>query len=332
MNLAKLAKLANVSVSTVSKAFSGSNEISQKTKERIIEIAKNNNCFEKYYKPKYPKKLIAVICPEILGLHYGQMVTNIEREISANGDTMILSASNFSEEKHNDLIDYYTKYLRPDGIIVIEPACSIKNNTDIPIVQISFENTTKNVYCVKADILPAMEEAIEYLQSLGHTKIGFIGEKFAAAEYGFFKEAIAKKSVYTRKNHIVISERRFLDAGYYGMEELLKNDCLPTAVFAAYSHIAVGMMQRIKEAGLRIPEDISVICMDDISVMPYSDKNLSCIKMHLNELSCIAIDLLYQRIKRGYIKIDQEISVTRKFEPGNTVGAVSNGVLCNARD
>ena len=323
MNLSKLAKLANVSVSTVSKAFSDSYEISRETKDRIIALAKEYNCFEKYYKPKYPKKMIAVICPEILGLHYGQMATYIEREITANGDSMVLSVSNFSASRQNDLIDYYTNYLRPDGIIVIEPAGLIKNNTDIPVVQISFENAAKNVYSVKADINPALEEAIEYLQKLGHKKIGFIGEKYAAAEYGFFKDAVSKKAIHIRKNHIIISEKRFLDAGYYGMEEMLKNDCMPTAVFAAYSHIAVGMMQRIKEAGLKVPEDISVICMDDINVAPYSDKTLSCIKLHLDELSCIAIDLLYQKIKRGYIRIEHAVSVVREFEPGDTTGPAS---------
>ncbi|MBO4897094.1 MAG: LacI family DNA-binding transcriptional regulator [Clostridia bacterium] len=324
MNLSKLAKLANVSVSTVSKAFADSDEISKETKERIIELAKETNCYEKYYRPKYPKKLIVVICPEILGLHYGQMATNIEKEITENGDTMVLSVSNFSAARQNDLIDYYTKYLKPDGIIVIEPAGTIKNNTDIPIVQISFENAAKNVYSVKADIYPALNEALTTLQNLGHTKIGFIGEKYATAEFEFFKNAMAKKEIYVRKKHIVISDKRFLDAGYFGMEEMLKNGSLPTAIIAAYSHISVGMMQRIKECGLRVPEDISVICMDDINVMPYSDKTLSCIKMHLDELSCIAIDMLYQKIKRGYIRIEQAISVTREFEPGDTIGPASN--------
>lgn len=323
MNLSKLAKLANVSVSTVSKAFSDSDEISKETKERIIELAKKHNCFEKYYKPKYPKKLIVVICPEILGLHYGQMATYIEREITENGDTMVLSVSNFSASRQNDLIDYYTKYLKPDGIIVIEPAGQIKNDTDIPIVQISFENAAKNVYSVKADIYPALDKAITYLQELGHTRIGFIGEKYATVEYDFFRNAIKKRAVPLLQKHIVISDKRFLDAGYYGMEEMLKNEPLPTAIIAAYSHIAVGIMQRIKESGLRVPEDISVICLDDINVMPYSDKTLSCIKMHLDDLSCIAIDLLYQKIKRGYIRIEQAISVTREFDKGDTIGPAS---------
>ena len=66
MNLAKLAQLANVSVSTVSKAFSDSPEISGQTREIIFNVAKEHGCFDKYYKPVYSKKVIAVIFLTIL--------------------------------------------------------------------------------------------------------------------------------------------------------------------------------------------------------------------------------------------------------------------------
>ena len=65
MTIQKLAKLAGVSAGTVSKAFSGSSEIPEKTRNHIFEVAKQNNCFEKYYKIKYSKKVVAVICPEV---------------------------------------------------------------------------------------------------------------------------------------------------------------------------------------------------------------------------------------------------------------------------
>ena len=121
MTLAKIAKLANVAVSTVSKAFSDSPEISKETKEQIMKIAKETGCYEKYYKPKYNKKLIAVICPEVQGVHYTQMATYLEKRITQRGGTMLLSVSNFSPEKKAELIDYYIKYAHAEGIIVVEP-------------------------------------------------------------------------------------------------------------------------------------------------------------------------------------------------------------------
>ena len=100
MNLSKLAQMANVSVSTVSKAFSDSHEISRQTKEMIFDVAKKYGCFDKYYKPVYTKKVIAVICPEMLGIHYTQMATFLSREISMRNGTMLLSVDEFSSEKN----------------------------------------------------------------------------------------------------------------------------------------------------------------------------------------------------------------------------------------
>lgn len=320
MNLSKLAQLANVSVSTVSKALSDSPEISEATKKHIIEIAKASGCYEKYYKPKYPHKLIAVICPEILGNHYGKMATYMEKEISEYDGTMVLSVSNFSAQKQVELIEYYTKYAHADGIIVIEPASKIKNATDIPIVQIGFENESRNADCVKAEIGPAMEEAVRYLRGLGHKKIGFIGEELAHPEYDAFIKAMKRTYIPVENDHVIISQKRFEDAGYLAMDDMLKSDNLPTVIFAAYSHIALGILQRLNEANIRVPEDISLICMDDILPIPYSDRELSCIKMHLDELSATAIDLLYQKIRRSYVKTKHSVSVIRQFSPGETIG------------
>ena len=70
ITLSKIAKLAHVSVSTVSKAFSGSSEVNEQTRNLIFEIAKQNNCFKKYYNTKYPRYVIAVISPEFKSSFY----------------------------------------------------------------------------------------------------------------------------------------------------------------------------------------------------------------------------------------------------------------------
>ena len=247
MNLSKLAQIANVSVSTVSKAFSDSHEISQQTKEMIFSVAKEHGCFDKYYKPVYQKKVIAVVCPEMLGIHYTQMATSLSKEISARNGTMLLSVDDFSAEKNQELIDYYTKFCRADGIIVIEPAAVVKNSTDIPIVQIGLENEAKNVDCVNVIVNEAMDSAFDYLLKNNYKKIGFIGEKYAQQEYEYFKSTLDRFEIFVPEKNISISDMRFYDAGYYGMENFIKSGDIPDVIFAAYSHIAVGVLQRLKE-------------------------------------------------------------------------------------
>ncbi len=319
MTLGKIAKLANVSISTVSKAFSGSSEISAETKNLIYNVAKENGCFEKYYKPKYDKKLIAVICPELLGIHYSQMVTYMEKEIEESGGTMLVSVSNFSAATQSRLIEYYSKYAGVDGIIIIEPVGNVKNNSDVPIIQICYENNSKSTHCVKMDISPGLNDAMSTLKELGHTKIGFIGEKYTETEFGYFKNFMEKNNMPIDYDFIDVNDYRFYDCGYYGIDNLIKKQKLPTAVFSAYSHVTIGVLQRLNEEQLKIPEDISVICMDDIKVEPHKESNLSCIQMHMSDLCSEAIHLMF-RIFQSYCSSTKHvITVERQFFKGNSI-------------
>jgi len=320
MNLSKLAKLCGVSVSTVSKVFSESSEISETTRQRVIAVAKENGCFEKYFKPKYKKKLIAVICPEVLGVHYSEMLTYMEEIISNAGDTMSVSVGNFSKEKQDELLEYYVNFAHADGIIVVEPSKKIHIKADIPIVQIGMNNESSQVHCVDVNIRPAMKKAFLKLISLGHKKIGFIGEKNTDTEYSYFEQGFKGTPLLPDEKYISVNDKRFQDCGYYGADELIKKGTLPTAIFAAYSHVAVGVLQRLKEENLKIPEDVSIICMDDIAAQPYSEVELSCIKMHLGILSSEAVNLLYRTMKNPYEMTKQVITVTRQFEQGKSIG------------
>ena len=89
LTLEKLAKIAGVSLGTVSKAFSESDEISKETKEKIFAIAKEYNCFDKYYKAKKARKVVAVICPELKGDYYNSIVSRIEQELNRRNIIML---------------------------------------------------------------------------------------------------------------------------------------------------------------------------------------------------------------------------------------------------
>lgn len=319
MTLSKLAALAGVSVSTVSKALSESREISETTRKNIIALAKEHGCYEKYYDPKYGKKLIAVLCPEILGNHYGRMANDMERVIADHNGTMMLSVFDFRPEKQRELVEYYTKFARVDGIIVIEPAEPIRNDTDVPIVQIGQEHEVREVDCVKTELAPAMEEAIRYLRKLGHRHFGFVGEKLAIPEYEAFMEAAQRAKLEVLPHHVAVSDARFEEAGYDAVEKLLSSNEPPTVIFAAYSHVALGADRCLSDKGFSVPCDMSLICMDDILESPYREKRLSCIRTHIEEQCASAIELLFAKLRKGHSRAKRSISITREFSQGETI-------------
>lgn len=321
MTLAKIAKMANVAVSTVSKAFSDSPEISSETKALIMQIAKETGCYEKYYKPKYNKKVIAVICPELLGNQYAQMATFLEERITQRGGTMLLSVSNFSPDKQEELVDYYAKFACVDGIIVVEPVAKIKAATDVPIIQISLDKDNGDVHAIYADMGDALSQSINLLQRYGHQSFGFVGEKYTIKEFEQFRNTAARCGVAIHPKHVSVNEYRFNDCGYYGIDEMIKRGTLPTAVFAAYSHIAVGILQRLNEEKIKVPGDISVVCLNDISGVPYGNLQLSCIKMQLEEICSETIHLLYRILAKPHGVSKHTITVERQFFEGESVAA-----------
>ena len=113
----KIAQLAGVSLSTVSKALSGSAEISEATREKIIKIAEETG----YFKKKSQRKLeyskhravnIALICPEIISIHYSTTLTTIKNEIEKRGGNTFIYTSDFDPEKLKSII----KHIKNDNI------------------------------------------------------------------------------------------------------------------------------------------------------------------------------------------------------------------------
>ena len=104
MNLKQFAQITGVSISTVSKIFSGSEEISEKTRKLVLDKAKELGIYDKYNKNKYSKKLIAVICPELESEYYTAILSIFNKALLEKDCTMSVSVTGFSISMENELI------------------------------------------------------------------------------------------------------------------------------------------------------------------------------------------------------------------------------------
>ena len=321
MNLKAIAELAGVSVSSVSKAFSGSREVSQKTKERIFEIARENGCFDRYNKNKFDKKVVAVIVPEVNSDHYYHILLDLDREITKRGGIMLSSVSNFSEKKTAELFRYYAEYCKADGVIIVGSAGKIQNPFLLPAVALGIDQKIKNVNSIYTNIQSAMDEAIVKLRNLGHVKIGFIGENLTKTKLEHFHSAMAKAGAVINPDYIKVSNKRFEEAGAKLAEEMLATDSLPTAVIAAYDYIAIGFMKALQCRGVRVPEDVSVIGMDDIRIAKYLEPSLSSIHYNNSRACALATDMIFKKMKNQYSLLGEDnIEIEAKLILRESVG------------
>ena len=304
MTQRELAKLANVSFSTVSKAFNNSDDISDETKNHIFRIAKQYGCYGEFFKGKYHKKIIAIICPEIVSSYYAEFIKYFQMLIERDGDIPIISSDNFDKKTSDELIEYYASYMMVDGIITFGLKSALKKGYTTPIVSV-LSDISSYVDTVEVDFKSAVFDAVKLLDDYGHKKIAFLGEKLTTAKAELYKKAM--KNIGNSNINVIESEYRFEAAGEDGIRQILTMGNSVTALICAYDNIAFGAIKELKKAGLSVPDDVSVIGMDNINTGKYTDTSLTTIDSNPEQVCTAAWNLLNKKIKNPYLSGKKEI-------------------------
>ena len=324
MTQRELAKLANVSFSTVSKAFNNSDDISDETKNHIFKIAKQYGCYSEFFKGKYHKKIIAIICPEIASSYYAEFIKYFQTLIEKDGNIPIVSSDNFDKNTSDELIEYYASYMKVDGIIAFELKSALKKGYTTPIVSV-LSNISSSVDTVEVNFKSAVFDAVKLLDDYGHKKIAFLGEKLTTAKAELYKKAM--KNIGNSNINVIESEYRFEAAGEDGVRQILTMGNSVTALICAYDNIAFGAIKELKKAGLRVPNDVSVIGMDNINTGKYADTSLTTIDSNPEKVCAIAWNLLTEKIKNPYLCTKRDVKINAKLIVRETTSYCNNHIF-----
>jgi DNA-binding LacI/PurR family transcriptional regulator len=286
-----ISKETGFSPTTVSKAFNNYPDISSKTKQKILDKAKELGYIpNSHARTLITKKswTIGVLFDEKLNIGikhpiFSAIIESFKKSIESKGYDLLF----ISKDIGNTKISYleHCKIRDIDGVIII--SSNFKNreiqeliDSDIPCVLMDEEDDKAST--VNSDNLRGCFLAIEYLYSLGHRKIAHIHgslDTYAGdmRKKGYIK-AIEKVGLDIKEDYMVDGGYFTYDGGYKAMETLLSLDDIPTAVFVAGDYMAVGAISAIKEKGLRVPQDISIIGYDDIEICKYITPKLATIR------------------------------------------------------
>ncbi len=297
ITLSKIAKLANVSVSTASKAFSGSNEVSEETRQLVFDIAKQYGCFKKYFNSKYPKYVVAVICPEFISGHYASYLFNLQEKLAEQNCEVCVATTSFSKQTEKELVEYYYQYSNVDGVVVIGASDEYAQCGELPIVFIHSKYTPPYGTCIQSHIEPPICEAIEYAYQNGVRSFGYVGETLTETKLEVMRRFLEEKGVVFTPADISVVSERFERGGYRAMEELLsKRETPPRAVICAYDNMAIGAMKCIGDHGLTIPTDIAVLGMDNIATAAYLNPPLASLSCNIEQECELAADSMIKLI------------------------------------
>lgn len=302
-----IAKEANVSYATVSRALSGHPEISEGTKAKIRTLAK-----EMGYTPNAIAKglvtkntqTIGLIIPDITNPFFPEVAQGIEECASNYGYQVFLCNSNWDIEKEKN---YLMKLCssRVDGIVIAPVSDNISHILDVsrnlPLVFAAYNPMSENCNYVVTDDFKSSEMAVNYLARLGHTKIAYVGgPKGNSTNIGRingFNAAMGKNNISINENYIKYGQFKQINGYELTNELLINNYQLPTAIIAGNDIIALGVIQAIEDFGLKVPKDISVIGFDDISYASLHKIELTTVYQPKNEIGQLCTELLIEKIK-----------------------------------
>ena len=315
--LIDVANYANVSISTASKALNNSPEISKETANRVMKAARELN----YIFDRDNGRTIGIIAPEAIGNDYSVLVHNIQNILFRSGYLTLIGFSNFSTVEEIKLMQMFVEK-NVDGIIMVRLGSEssavelekLKKKSDIAIIQIVLPTEGNNIAAVYDGYIVDEEHgiyiALEYLKELGHEKIVFITESLSKSRAGFFLDSAKKLDLNVSDSDVFMGVERFELGGYLRMKEVLQRKELPTAVFASYDNMAIGAMRAIKEAGLEVPGNISVVGFDDIQAARYLPISLTTVGVPFEKLAKISAESLLGRLKTS--NLSSIIHVTLK--------------------
>lgn len=300
-----IAEALNVSQSTVSKALSGSHEISSSLSEKIIQKAKEMGYFSQKRKRnrEYAKRFrpeIAILIPEIVSIYYSELATRMTDEITEHGGKASLYITGFDKENKSRLLSEIYDEVHFDGVIVLS-SFKYSGKVKLPTIALDSDKDIPDCSHLSTNVKVGIDEAIEHLVSLGHKKIGFAGETLTKTKELFFREALKNNNIEVIEEFVFNIPSRFENIGKAVGEQIAAMKDRPTAVVTAYDEVAIGLISTLNENSIKVPEDISVIGMNDIPVAKYYSPPLTTISTRTDEKCSFVVSDIFNRIYKNNI-------------------------------
>jgi LacI family transcriptional regulator len=320
VSLKDIAKQAGVSTSTASRVLNGKKYINAEKRAQILKLIQETG----YVPNKAARNMVmkrsftvGIVIPVTFNMFQRQLFSVIERSLSSFGyhtEVFFIALDGSGVKECLDRL----KAENLDGLIMLH---EIKSpafyeyiaQSGLPVVSTLWNSDS--IPTVKIDDKQAAAEAVNHLIGLGHRKISLLcggGFSFGSTRMKAYCDTLAAAGIERNENRIVCVQQYSSEFGMYGMRELLLRGRDFSALFAASDELAIGAIRVLKDEGIRVPEDISVIGFDDIEISNYFIPRITTIHQPIKELGDHAALSLHRRISGG-IDIDPEIIIPHKL-------------------
>lgn len=323
-NIKRVAEQAGVSVATVSRALQKPEQVSPKTRDKVLaavtELAYKPNLMAVKFRSGKTQNLV-VLVPTVANVFFARVISGMQKAAEQNGYSLLLANTlgNPEIERH------YAKMVstsQADGLIQLRahnPFCGqagYDNHQNIlPMVNICEVMADINCPVVTLDNRAAAKVMTAHLIALGHRRIAMIkgpgSSPLTKERLAGYKDALDDASI-AFDEYLLYPGDFTLQSGFNAAENILKQDPRPTAVFCENDEMAIGAVRAFKNANLKVPDDISVAGFDNISFGAYCDPPLTTIAQPAEEFGRNAISLLLD-VLNGHISKAPKVIMPFEF-------------------
>lgn len=302
-----VAKEAGVSIATVSKVLNNSGRISDRTRKKVLKTIEKLN-----YQPNIMALALAgkqtnsigLLIPDLANPFFAELARSIEDRGHELSCSLVICSTDYDPEKELK----YVKLLKRknvDGIILasgFEKREIIEEliNEQFPIAVVARDIPFSTIInTVSNDDYHGGYMATKHLIDLGHKKIAIIARDVWTNRERLkgYKKALKEKNIRYEYNFEFVKEST-VEWGKYIASKYFKASDPPTAIFACNDLLAAGAIQAIREEGLNVPEDVSVVGFDNTTIATILNPPLTTVAQPIKSMGKLVVDLLYNEIKK----------------------------------
>jgi len=307
MNIGAIARRARVSTATVSRTLNQNGAVRPETAKRVWRAAEELNYFPNSHARALVSgrsRLLGLIVSDITNPFFPELVRQFESLAQQRQYDLILTSTDYRTERMTACLRRMLER-KVDGVALMtsemnEGLIEELSRRGVPLVFMDVGRVGARMSHVAMDYANGIRQAVDHVVSLGHRRVAFISGPLALHSARTRRDAFLqglRQHGITPDKKLIREGTHTAEGGQHATEALLRAQRRPTAIVCSNDWTAIGALHAIDAAGLRVPEDISLVGFDDTPIASYSRPPLTTVRMSAAEIGASACQALFNLIE-----------------------------------